>query len=81
MTGLDTTDRRLHAVFWRTLDLPAGTDCLQLEYRHEARWDSVAHLQLIVELEQEFGVSIGNEDVLLMTSYPAIRDVLQRLGA
>jgi acyl carrier protein len=74
-------DQRLRDIFLRTLDLPPGTDCTELEYRREERWDSVAHLQLIVELEEEFGVTIDNDDVLLMTSYRNIRDVLQRLSA
>ena len=59
--------------------MPAGTPCEAFEYRREPRWDSVAHLQLILELEQEFQVNIGNDDVLLMTSYHSILDVLRRL--
>ncbi len=81
MTDPATPEARLDRVFARTLDLPAGTDYRTLEYRRETRWDSVAHLQLIVELEQEFGVTIGNEDVLRMTSYRDILDVLRRLSA
>jgi acyl carrier protein len=79
--GRDARDRRLQDIFVRTFELPAGTDCTDLEYRRETRWDSVAHLQLITEVEQEFGVTIENDDVLLMTSYRNILDVLQRLGA
>ena len=74
-------ERRLHELFVRTLDLPPGTDCAAMEYRTETRWDSVAHLQLIVELEAEFGLTISDDDVLKMTTYKNILDVLERLGA
>ena len=77
---MDSREQRLQHVFGRTMDL-REVDWETLEFRHEARWDSVAHLQLIVELEQEFQITIGNDEVLQMTSYRNILDVLRRLGA
>lgn len=80
MTAPDPTENRLRDVICRTLDLPPGTDCGALEFRSEPRWDSVTHLQLVLELEQEFGVTIDNEDVLGMTSFGSVLDVLRRQG-
>ena len=77
----ETTAQRLRTVLLRTLDLPAETDCDALRYQQEPRWDSVAHLQLIGELEEEFGVTIGNEDVLHMTSYADILEIIHRLDS
>jgi acyl carrier protein len=78
MTAALTLEQRLRDVFQRTLALAPGTNIDKLEYRRESRWDSVAHLQLIVELEQEFQITIGNEDVLHMTSFANILRILQR---
>ena len=80
MTATDPTSHRLRDVICRTLELPPGTDCRALEFRAEPRWDSVMHLQLVLELEQEFGVTIDNEDVLGMTSFDSVLDVLRRQG-
>jgi acyl carrier protein len=39
-------------------------------------WDSLKHLNLVLAIEEEFGVSIPDEDVANITSYPLIRLVL-----
>ena len=80
VTTADATAGRLRDVICRTLELPPGTDCSALEFRTEPRWDSVMHLQLVLELEQEFDVTIDNEDVLGMTSFGSVLDVLRRQG-
>jgi len=45
------------------------------------QWDSVAHLQLVVAVEDEFGVRFRPSDVIDLKSYPAAVAILQRLGA
>lgn len=42
-------------------------------------WDSIRHMNLVLALEEEFGVSIPDEDAANMTSYPLIRLVLREL--
>jgi acyl carrier protein len=42
-------------------------------------WDSLKHLDLIVSLEDEFGVSIPLEEVGNMTNFKYIRLVLSEL--
>jgi acyl carrier protein len=54
------------------------------EYRPDLRigdveqWDSVAHLDLISELEREFGVRFGLDDMVTLTSLPELRAWLER---
>jgi acyl carrier protein len=45
------------------------------------QWDSVAHLQLVVAIEDEFGVRLSPTDVIDLKSYAAAIAILQRLGA
>ena len=78
MSSRVVTKERLREVFARALDLPAGTDCDGMEYQNEPRWDSVAHLNLIVELERVFDIVVSNDDVLKMTSFARILETLQR---
>ena len=43
-------------------------------------WDSFAHLELIVAIESEFGVSLSADDIAGMTSFAAIRTTLISRG-
>lgn len=43
-------------------------------------WDSVSHLNLILSLEAEFGVSFSPEDVMEMLSVRLIRVILAERG-
>jgi len=44
-------------------------------------WDSLRHMNLILALEQEFGVSIPDEDAANLSSYALIKLVLNELTA
>jgi acyl carrier protein len=39
-------------------------------------WDSLAQIDLITALEEEFGIKFDVEDFELMTSFPQIMEVL-----
>ena len=43
-------------------------------------WDSMAQLNLIVELESEFDVSFEPEEIAEMTSFEAIKNMLVKKG-
>ncbi len=42
-------------------------------------WDSLKHMNLVLALEQEFGVSVPDEEAAEITSYPLIKVVLSEL--
>jgi acyl carrier protein len=42
-------------------------------------WDSLRHMDLVLALEEEFGVSIPDEDAANITSFALIRLVLKEL--
>ena len=42
-------------------------------------WDSLRHMNLVLTLEDEFGVSLPDEDAANATSYPLLVLVLQDL--
>lgn len=43
-------------------------------------WDSLAHMNLILELESVFGVSLTPEDIIAATDVGAIKRVLAQHG-
>jgi acyl carrier protein len=42
-------------------------------------WDSIRHMNLVLALEEEFRVSIPDDEAANITSYPLIRVVLNQL--
>jgi acyl carrier protein len=54
------------------------------QYRPDLRigdveqWDSVAHLDVISELEREFAVRFDLDDIATLTSLPELRSWLER---
>jgi acyl carrier protein len=43
-------------------------------------WDSMGHLNLVMALESEFGISLSAEEALEMRNVAAIRRLLQARG-
>lgn len=55
-----------------------GTDCSQSSCE---QWDSLHHLNLIVELEDEFDVEFEPEEIAEMKDFTAVRAILEsKLG-
>ncbi len=46
---------------------------------NEGLWDSITHLEIIVTIEEEFGVKIPQEKIPQMTSVKNILEVLNSL--
>ncbi|UCF19808.1 MAG: acyl carrier protein [Gemmatimonadota bacterium] len=44
-------------------------------------WDSMGHVNLIMELESTYGVSLSPDDALQMTNVATIKRILQSRGA
>lgn len=45
------------------------------------KWDSVGHINLILALEQEYGVTIDEDAIIELTSVQAIREFVSRNAA
>jgi acyl carrier protein len=57
-------------------DIAATSDMTTLR-----QWDSVGHINLILALEQEYGVTIDEDAIVELTSVQAIKDFLARASA
>ena len=53
------------------------TSCSQMNCE---QWDSMNHLNLVVELEIEFGVSFEPEEIARMVDFKAVCEVLKMKG-
>ena len=74
----DMSEDRLKNVVATSLRIPVQQVSDALEFSTVPEWDSFGHITLMLELEGEYGVSIPDDLVLELTSYPMIREfVLQ----
>ncbi len=72
---------RLKKVFIEVLDISPDTDWDALRYRGIVQWDSVAHMQLVGEIEETFDVMLETGDVLAMSGFTEATEILRRHGA
>lgn len=49
--------------------------------REFAQWDSVAHIEIVLSVEAEYGVRFTPEEMLEVLSVAALEDVLRQKGA
>ena len=69
----DRIRRVMAAVFGRDdIDEMSSVDTIE-------NWDSLRHINLIVALEEEFGVTFDEPDIPGMTNFAVIRSVLQAM--
>ena len=50
----------------------------ELEYASIPQWDSVAHMSLIVGLEDEFDIMIETDDVIDMSSFKKAKEIVNK---
>jgi acyl carrier protein len=74
MSNLD----RLRVVFRGALALPDDYDVDSLEYRSIEKWDSLAHLSLVAEIEDAFDMMIDTDEVIDMSSFVKAVEILRK---
>jgi acyl carrier protein len=62
----------------RSLKLRSGEYRADLKIGDIEQWDSVAHLDLMSELEREFGVHFDLDEMANLTSLPELRKRLEQ---
>jgi len=72
MSNLD----RLRVAFRTALALPEDYDVDKLEYRSIEKWDSLAHLSLVGEIEDAFDVMIDTDEVIDLSSFDKAVEIL-----
>lgn len=71
---------KLIEIFRVILDVDDQFDVQSLRKMTEKRWDSLASTSLVVAIESEFGVRLDTADTDRMTSFAAVRLLLEEKG-
>ncbi len=77
---MPATETRLEGILREVLELPPEADVRAVRRDLEPRWDSLAHVSLVLALESEFGVAIDPSDTLDVTSFETMRQLLEARG-
>jgi acyl carrier protein len=71
-------DKRLVESLSRACNIPAAGISLETSQANTPAWDSLAHLKLMFEIEDEFGLRLSSEEIPKLTSVAALQDALVR---
>ncbi len=64
--------------FYEAFDLEEGADLSELKYQSIDEWDSIGHMTLMSELEDNFNITISTEDLIQFESYKQGTEILGR---
>ena len=51
-----------------------------LEYNKIEQWDSIGHMTLISDLENEFKITLENDDIIDFNSYKKGKEILKKFN-
>ena len=71
---------KLKEAFANALTISTDQVTDDLKYRGIPEWDSISHMVLISELEEEFDVEIETDDVIDMSSFQKAKEILTKYG-
>lgn len=72
--------QRLHQLIARQFKVDAAALTAESGPDTISTWDSAGHMNLVLELEKEFGVRFDDDEVVELVSVGAIADALARHG-
>lgn len=75
MTNLEKYDNAFINAFGVSKDQLAG-----LNYQAIAEWDSVGHMNLIAELEEQFDIMFETDDIIDFNSYEHGKELISKYG-
>jgi len=76
-TELTTNVRNLLAV---ALQVPSEAVTAELSFGDLPQWDSMGHMEVMMQLEERFGVEVSADTIAALTSVSAICTYLQENG-
>ena len=78
MMAMSDLLQKYKAAFVEAFELEDGASFETLEYQSIDEWDSIGHMALMAELEEQFSISIKTEDLVQFESYRQGVEILKR---
>jgi acyl carrier protein len=77
---MENNIQKLYNSFSTALNIGLDQVTLELTYQSITEWDSITHMVLISQLEDDFNVSIDTDDVIDMSSVAKAQEILTNYG-
>lgn len=69
---------KYNQVFLNVLGISENELNESLIYQSVSSWDSVGHMELIAELEEQFGIMLETDDIIDFSSYAKGKEILNK---
>lgn len=73
-------EQKLRKIFAETLGIDESQVTDELTYNSIPEWDSVAHMALVAEIDDQFDTMLDTDDVLDMSSFAKAKEILAKYG-
>ena len=74
------TMKRVQAILAEALQVPPDEIGPQLAFGDLPQWDSMGHMEVIMRLEESFGIEVNADTIAGLTSVPTICSYLEEQG-
>jgi acyl carrier protein len=74
------TMKRVQDILAEALQVPPDEISPQLAFGDLPQWDSMGHMEVIMRLEESFGIEVNADTIAGLTSVPAICSYLEEQG-
>lgn len=69
---------KLKSVFVEALGIDESFVVDELAYNSIVEWDSIAHMALVTEIDDQFDIMLDTDDVLDMSSFGKAKEILTK---
>ncbi|MEJ9281702.1 acyl carrier protein [Ureibacillus thermosphaericus] len=73
-------EEKLRKIFAEALGIDESQVTDDLTYNSIPEWDSVAHMALVAEIDDQFDTMLDTDDVLDMSSFAKAKEILEKYG-
>lgn len=80
LNAADSLTYQIRAAISEALQLPLEQIPVELAFNDILEWDSMGHMEVMMVLEQHFGIEINTDTIAALTSIPAIADHIRENG-
>ncbi len=77
LTAPNTLDERIREALALALQVSPDTIITELSFGDIPQWDSMGHMEVMMRLEEFFGIEINTDTISTLTSVAAIRAYLE----
>ncbi|MDF1507842.1 acyl carrier protein [Robertmurraya sp. DFI.2.37] len=70
--------QKLKVIFAEALGIEESQVTDTLAYNTIPEWDSVAHMALVAEIDDQFDIMLDTDDVLDLSSFAKAKEILQK---